>query len=90
MTDKLDEMWKALEAYQPRADADGHGESWALMCSERTEATAYAAVQGSWDADTFYAAWAAEFAAWAADDIRVECYSERAIDYINKAQGETK
>jgi hypothetical protein len=40
---KLNEMWTALSAYQPKADSNGHGESWALMCSERTEIAADAA-----------------------------------------------
>jgi hypothetical protein len=34
--DPLAEMWRELEAYQPMADADGYGEAWAKMCSERT------------------------------------------------------
>jgi hypothetical protein len=29
-------MWDALARYQPYADADGHGDSWRRMCSERT------------------------------------------------------
>ena len=36
-------MWAAMATYQPTADADGHGETWALMCSERTEDAATAA-----------------------------------------------
>jgi len=40
---KLDEMWEALAAYQPQADADGHGKSWAKMCREKNTAAAYAA-----------------------------------------------
>ncbi len=38
--DPLAEMWRELEEYQPMADANGHGESWARMCRERTEAAA--------------------------------------------------
>jgi hypothetical protein len=34
--DKLEEMWAALTAYQPQADAAGHGPSWARMCEEKT------------------------------------------------------
>jgi hypothetical protein len=34
--DPLAEMWRELAEYQPQANADGHGESWARMCSERT------------------------------------------------------
>ena len=40
---KLEEMWVALAAYQPQADAAGHGESWAKMCRERTARAARAA-----------------------------------------------
>jgi hypothetical protein len=79
---KLDEMWAALAAYQPRADAAGHGESWALMCSERTEVAAHAAY-----AAAYVAAQAAARAARAAASAD---YAARSIDYINKAQGETK
>jgi hypothetical protein len=39
----IDKMWAAMAVYQPTADADGHGETWALMCSERTEDAATAA-----------------------------------------------
>ena len=38
--DPLAEMWAALAEYQEQADKDGHGESWAKMCSERTEEAA--------------------------------------------------
>jgi hypothetical protein len=34
------EMWRELESYQPRADRDGHGESWADMCRARTQVAA--------------------------------------------------
>ena len=44
MTD-LTEMWAALEAYQPRADKAGHGESWKRMTTERTSEAADAAQQ---------------------------------------------
>ena len=43
MTD-LEPMWVALAKYQPYADADGHGESWRGMCSERTTDAADAAI----------------------------------------------
>ena len=39
-SDPLAEMWAALAEYQPFADRDGHGESWARMCKERTRAAA--------------------------------------------------
>jgi hypothetical protein len=40
---KVDEMWAAFERYQPRADASGHGDSWRVMCRERTEDAVWAA-----------------------------------------------
>jgi len=57
--DPLAEMWRELAEYQPQADRDGHGESWARMCSERTAAAARSAA--------WYAADAASSAADAAD-----------------------
>jgi hypothetical protein len=61
--DPLTEMWAALEEYQPFADRDGHGESWARMCSERTREAARAAAQDK--ANGVPIAWAPT-AAWAA------------------------
>jgi hypothetical protein len=42
MTD-LTAMWDALAQYQPYADADGHGETWRVMCEQRTK-------EAAWDA----------------------------------------
>jgi hypothetical protein len=101
MNDKINEMWTALAAYQPTADAKGHGASWALMCSKRTERAANIAGDAAWVASSAYDAYAAAWsagdavayavdavtytAAYAAD--RVEYCAQRSIDYINKAQG---
>jgi hypothetical protein len=80
MTDKLNEMWTALTAYQTKADADGHGESWAQMCSEKTEIAAYdagyAARVAAWNADD-RRAWAAWDAACAAAEAT---YAARTAD----------
>jgi hypothetical protein len=85
----IDKMWAAMAEYQPTADADGHGETWALMCSDRTINAAYAAgdaakVTNAWTA-AYAAAWAvaasADAVAWAVN------VADTAIDYINKAQG---
>jgi hypothetical protein len=100
MNDKLNEMWTALAVYQPKADADGHGESWALMCSERTERAANIAGDAAWVTNS--AAYDAYAAAWSAGDAvaynvdtvtytaayaadRVEYYAQRSIDYITKS-----
>jgi hypothetical protein len=33
-------MWRELESYQPQADRDGHGDTWAAMCRARTQPAA--------------------------------------------------
>ncbi len=58
--DPLAEMWRELSEYQEQADADGHGESWAKMCSERTG-------DWAWEAK-LEARKASQDAAWAAAD----------------------
>ena len=95
MTDKINEMWTALVAYQIQADANGHGESWALMCSERTERAANIAYDAAYAAaDAADAAWSAAkaaYAAWSAVDAAnaVENLSQRSINHIKNAKGET-
>jgi chorismate mutase len=84
--DPLAEMWRELEEYQPMADRDGHGESWAKMCSERSMSKAYAArdkamyrAGAASDAasDAAYAAWAASSASQ---------YAHTAIAAIRRAK----
>jgi hypothetical protein len=76
-------MWEALSRYQPYADQDGHGESWRVMCEERTQEAAWtasvaargeASAMAAWAAATAPAAKAAESAAyWSACSIeRIE------------------
>ncbi len=50
MSEKLAEMWVAMQAYQPKADADGHGASWAKMCRLRTADAAWDAWSDAWSA----------------------------------------
>ena len=78
MSDKLDEMWAALEAHKP---APEYAEAWQRMLMERTVASVwaahYAAPAGSaawWAA----AAWAT--AAWA------DQYAQEAIDAIKEVK----
>jgi hypothetical protein len=78
-------MWDALSRYQPYADADGHGESWRVMCEERT---AYAAAEAEAEAEAAYAA--ARAAAVAAANAtywseNVAYWSALAIERINQA-----
>jgi hypothetical protein len=60
----MNEMWEALERYQPYADKHGFGPQWLKMTTERTAEAARAA----WAAAVARATWAAEAAAWAAVD----------------------
>jgi hypothetical protein len=66
MSDKLNEMWQALEAHKP---TPGYAEAWATMLKERTWVAASAAAQAARTARTAaaaaQAAQAAEAAAWA-------------------------
>jgi hypothetical protein len=101
MRHKVNELWMALTAYQPKANAGGHGESWALMCSKRTADAAYAAgdaAKAVYTADAsadyaYAAAWNAAStashvaAATAADAAWAVNVADTAIYYINKAQG---
>jgi len=77
---KLDEMWAALAAYQPKADAEGHGDTWATMCRERTSVAAYAAYAAG------DAAYASAKAAWSAEAAYAEAdwSAQKVIDRINK------
>ena len=76
----MNEMWEALERYQPYADKHGFGPQWLKMTTERTAEAARAA----WAAGVARAAWAAEAAAWAAEEAKAED-AAAAIRYINEA-----
>ena len=91
MTAKLDEMWQALEAHEPKP---AYAEAWATMCRERTyeaaraaywaapeESAARAAAEAVWDALTVHKAF--NNAAYAARiTAKVDLYAQRAIDAI--------
>jgi hypothetical protein len=83
---KIDEMFAAFTAYQPSADRDGHGKSWARMCNEKTVEAADEAA-----ADVLAAGGAidARIACGAFADAIESAYvvvknSQVAIDLINK------
>ncbi len=59
--DPIAEMWRELAEYQPQADRDGHGESWARMCEERSQAAACNAAHLAREAARL-AAWNASYA----------------------------
>jgi hypothetical protein len=90
---KLDEMWAALAAYQPQADAAGHGETWATMCREKTDAAADAAYYAAYYAAADAVAGAAHNAVYAAcyavyvavaDADAADRWAQRAIARIKK------
>jgi hypothetical protein len=86
---KVEEMWTALAAYQPQADAAGHGPSWARMCKEKNVEAAAAAAAANADAAAavYYAAVAVYYAAdaVAADAVAdAKKWSQIAIDRITK------
>ena len=86
---KLEEMWAALERYQPCADADGHGVAWSAMCKLKTSDSAEAASRAALKAAggdfwAFYLeAKAANMAGQAASVIGIEEHAQEAIDRIN-------
>jgi hypothetical protein len=90
---KVNEMWAALEAYQPIADTDGHGETWALMCSEKTAVSADDAAceakHTSFDAAVAARA-AASIASTRLKNTSRYCFAECSIEFITKSYGETK
>ena len=93
---KLEKMWAALAKYQPYADADGYGDSWAAMCGLKTaEAAHMAALKAAkhrcpadYDGTASPALCAADAAYRATlkadSDISIEYYAQYAIDRINK------
>ena len=84
----IDQMWTRLAQHQPFADERGYGKEWRTMCEERLpEAADEAADEVE---AVSYAAWAAaRAAAWAAEEDaeNVQNWAELAIEYINKAEG---
>ena len=79
----MNDMWEALEKYQPYAERHGFGPQWRQMTTERTADAAWAAAVAARATDAPEAAWAAArgaavaAAAWGAPDA--------AIKYINEA-----
>jgi hypothetical protein len=84
--DPLAEMWAALAEYQPQADRDGHGGSWARMCSERTWEAAQGAMRAAaWLGPAASAAGWAECAALALQNAG-QSEAESAISAIRRAK----
>lgn len=83
----LNEMWAALERYQPYADKKGHGESWKRMTQKRTKDAAWTAIVTMWASPTSRlarnAVWAARAALHPAEDS--ERFAAQAIELINEA-----
>ena len=83
MTD-LNKMWAALARYQSFADKDGHGESWRVMCSERTGQAAWEALTSAAPAAKAAALAALTSASWEVDASRAH-WSALAIERIESA-----
>jgi len=84
VTTKLDEMWQALEAHQPKPE---YAEAWATMCQERTEEAAWAAYHAApIESAARAAAMAAARASWAAAEAAswVGAYAQEAINAIKR------
>ena len=81
---KLNEMWAALAAYQPQADAAGHGKSWATMCKKKTANATYAAADAADAYSADAAAHAAAAHAAAAHAVAAEYWAQIAIERINR------
>ena len=65
----MNEMWEALEKYQPFADKHGFGDAWLKMTTERTEDAARAAAEAAeaaWAVVADAEARVAKATAWAA------------------------
>jgi hypothetical protein len=80
----MNEMWEALERYQPFADQHGFGAEWRRMTTERTPGAAKVAAEAAWATP---GAWEAEAAAYAAARAAAAraAYEATAIEYINEA-----
>jgi hypothetical protein len=85
-SDPLAEMWRELSEYQPQADADGYGESWAKMCRERTANTAWDAYASapSWNKSSCL--WSSRAAADAARAANFGIHAKDAIAQIRRAK----
>ena len=91
MTDKLDEMWQALEAHKP---APRYADAWQRMCRKRTMKAAWAAfVAAPAGSAVKMAAWWAAEAVWGAVDAaaavawpEADRYAQQAIDAIKEVK----
>ena len=81
MSTKLDEMWAALEAHEPKR---GYVKAWRVMCKERTDDAAWAAHRAAPEGSA--AREAAQQAAWAADLVAdAAAIAAEADDYAQEA-----
>ena len=84
MSDKLTEMWAALEAHEPKR---GYAKAWATMCRERTIGAANEAEGAAMlaeDGDAEVASWLTANALRAARD--ANDWADRAIDAIKEVK----
>jgi hypothetical protein len=83
VTDKLTEMWAALEAHKPKRS---YAKAWRVMCRERTASVAWAA----YDATPIGAAAAEAAARWALTAVEAQAmtdrYAQKAIDALREVK----
>jgi hypothetical protein len=81
----LEKMWVAMSAYLPQAIAEGHGDSWARMCNEKTHEATSAACHTAKDSTAIMATWnAADSINYARmnNTINSDYWAQTAIDRI--------
>jgi hypothetical protein len=89
MTTKLDEMWAALEAHEPKR---GYVKAWRVMCRKQTDDAAWAAHKAAPEGSAARAAaWQATHAAdlvadAAAIAAEADDYAQDAIDAIKEVK----
>ena len=84
MSDKLNEMWAALEAHKPKRS---YAKAWRVMCRERTKEAVEAAYRAAPALSLAEAA--ARAAAWATGEAcaaAAERYAQEAIDAIREVK----
>jgi len=81
-TGPVAEMWRELESYQPQADRDGHGDTWAAMCRARTQPVAEWAAANARSSNVRCAALVAAVLVLTGND----AHAQDAIDAIRRAK----
>lgn len=84
----MNEMWEALERYQPYAEQHGFGAEWLKMTTERTEEAAWEARARASQQASGQAAWLAWWAVGVTATSRKAAFATEAIKNIDYAIAE--